>query len=274
LNGEETRKSRRFSGSLSASRVTPTWKQNYRSFANYNFQRTKFSDGSKFVDERTDWNFNATVVHSLAQFWSLGFTARVGRNVRENTAFSATINPAIEYSVFPYEEATRRSVTAFYEIGPVYYDYIELTQDELNEETRFQQTLTFEVSQRQTWGDASLNIRGSQYLHDFDRNNLALGGNISFRITRGLDLNFGGSYTLVADQLYLPFEELTDDELLTGVRRAATDKEYFVFFGLSFQFGSIFNNVVNNRFNGRRGGNFGNFGGGGFGGGGGGRRPF
>ena len=75
-----------------------------------------------------------------------------------------------------------------------------------------------------------------------------MSGNVSFRITRGLDLNFGGSYTLVADQLYVPFEELSDDELLTGVRRAATDKEYRVFFGLSFQFGSILNNVVNNRF--------------------------
>ena len=148
----------------------------------------------------------------------------------------------------PYDETSRRSVTAFYEIGPVYFDYIELAQDEFNEETRFQQAFTFEVSQRQTWGDASITVRGSHYLHDFDRNNLEVSGNVSFRITRGLDLNFGGSYTLVADQLYVPFEELSDDELLTGVRRAATDKEYRVFFGLSFQFGSILNNVVNNRF--------------------------
>jgi len=83
-------------------------------------------------------------------------------------------------------------------------------------------------------------------------------------------VRFGGNYTLVADQLYLPFEDLTDDELLTGVRRAATDKRYSFFVGLSFQFGSIFNNVVNNRFPG--GGGFGNFGGGGGQRGGGGRR--
>jgi hypothetical protein len=270
LSGESSRTSRRFSGNVSASRVSPTWKQNYRVFLNYNFQKNKFPDRPKFVDERTDWNFNSTDVYSLAQFWSLGFTTRVGRSVRENTEFSAEISPAIEYSLFPYEEATRRSVTAFYEIGPAYFNYIEVTQDELLEETRFQQALSLQVSQRQTWGDASLTVRGSHYLHDFDRNNLEVSGNISFRITRGLDVNFGGSYTLVADQLYLPFEQLTDDELLTGVRSAFTDKEYFVFFGLSFQFGSIFNNVVNNRFSGA-GGGFGNFGGGGGGGRGGGR---
>ena len=259
FSGEETRTSRRLSGNVSASRVTPTWKQNYRSTVNYTFQKTTFTSRPEFVDERTDWNFNATVVYSVAQFWSLGFTSRIGRNTRNNQAFSAEINPALEYSLFPYDEATRRSVTAFYEIGPVYYDYIELTQDEFLEETRFQQSLTLAVSQRQAWGDVRINVQGSHFLHDFDRNNLQVSGNVSFRITRGLDVNFGGSYTLVADQLYLPFEDLTDDQLLTGARSAATDKRHNFSVGLSYRFGSIFNNVVNNRFPG---------GGGGFGGGG------
>ena len=271
FNGEESRVTRRFSGGLNASRVTPTWKQGFGAFLNYNFQRTRFSDGSKFVDRRTDWNFNSTVVYSVADFWSVGFTSRVSRDVRENQDFSAEINPALEYSIFPYDEATRRSVTAFYEIGPVYYDYIKLTVDDRLEETRFQEALTLEVSQRQTWGDVRVNVRGSHYFHDFERNNLDIGGFVSFRITRGLNLNLGGNYELVADQLYLPLEDLSDEELLSGVRRAATDKEYRFFVGLSYQFGSIFNNVVNNRFPGGggnfgRGGNFrggGNFGGGG-----------
>jgi hypothetical protein len=263
FNGEETRVTRRFSGGVNASRVTPTWKQSYGGFLNYNFQRTKFSSGSRFVDRRTDWNFNSTIVYSMAEFWSIGFTSRVGRNVRENQAFSAEINPALEFSIFPYDEATRRSVTAFYEVGPAYFDYIEVTVDDRLTETRFQEALTLEVSQRQTWGDVRVNIRGSHYFHDFDRNNLDIGGNVSFRIMRGLDVNFGGNYSLVADQLYIPLEDLSDEELLSGARRAPTDKQYGFFVGLSYQFGSIFNNVVNNRFP----GGGGNFGGGNFGGG-------
>ena len=82
----------------------------------------------------------------------------------------------------------------------------------------------------------------------------------------------------MSDQLYVPFEELTDEELLTGVRQAATDKRYFIFVGLSYRFGSIFNNIVNNRFPGGGGGFFGGGfpgggGGGGGRGGGGGFRP-
>jgi hypothetical protein len=257
FSGEEIRKSRRFSGNVSASRVTPTWKQSYGGFLNYNFQKTKFPGGTKFVDRRTDWNFNSTVVYSLAEFWSLGFTGRVARNTRDNQRLSLELRPALEYSLFPYQESTRRSLTAFYEVGPIYYDYLEVTQDNELSELRYQQTLSLEFSQRQTWGDASLSVSGSQYLHDFERNNLDIGGNLSFRITRGFDVNFGGNFTLVGDQLYLPFKALSDEEILTGVRQSATDKRYFFFVGLSYQFGSIFNNVVNNRFPGGGGGGFG-----------------
>jgi len=197
---------------------------------------------------------------------SLGFTSRVGKSTRQNQAFSAGISPALEFSVWPYDEATRRSLTAFYEVGPVYYEYNELTQAEVIDETLVQQSLTFSIDQRQAWGDLRLNVTGAAYLHDFDRNNLSVGGNVSFRITRGLDLNFGGSYSLVADQLYLPFQELSDDELLAGSRSAGTDKRHMLNLGLSYRFGSIFNNVVNNRFPGG-GGSSGSFrpsGGGGY----------
>ena len=160
FTGEETRVTRRFSGILNISRVTPTWKQNYSGFLNYNFQKTKFTNRPKFVDERTDWTTNATVVYSVARLWSVGFTSRVGKNTRQNQNLSVSFNPAVEYSIFPYDEANRRALTVFYEIGPVYYDYMEETQDMLLGETRFQEALSFEFSQRQTLGDASISIKG------------------------------------------------------------------------------------------------------------------
>ena len=248
FSGESAQANRRFQGGLSASRVTPTWKQRYRLFVNYNFLERELSDGELFVDTRTDWNANTTVVYSVAEHWSVGFTSRIGRDVRQNQRWTARLTPGLEYSFFPYEEATRRSLTAFYAIGPEHFDYFEETQDLLFEETRFQQRLSIDFSQRQTWGDAGISLEGSHYLHDVARNNLELRGDLSVRITRGLEADFGASYEFVADQLYLPLAELSDEEILTGVRRIATDKEYRVSFGLSYEFGSIFNNVVNNRF--------------------------
>lgn len=265
VSGESSQKNQQFQGGLNASRVTPTWKQNYGANLNYNYLERTLSDSTKFTDERTDFNINGTVVYSLAQHWSAGFTSRFARDIRQNQRWAVRVTPAVEYSFFPYEDATRKSLTVFYEIGPEYYDYYEVTRDSLTTETRGLERLSVDFSQRQPWGNASVTLRGSHYLHDLSRYNVELSGNLSFRITRGLDVNLGANYAFIADQLYLPLADLTDEEILTGVKRIETSKQYGLFFGLSYQFGSIFNNVVNNRFP----GGGGNFGGGGRGGGGG-----
>ena len=105
-----------------------------------------------------------------------------------------------------------------------------------------------EFSQRQPWGNASVRLSGSTYLHDTSLNNISLRGNLSFRIVRGLDLNVGASYSRVRDQIFLSGRDLTDEERLLELQTQATDYRASINFGLSYQFGSIFNNVVNNRF--------------------------
>jgi hypothetical protein len=59
-----------------------------------------------------------------------------------------------------------------------------------------------------------------------------------------------GDYSLIRNQLALPRTELTPDEVLLRQREIATNYRYFVSMGISYRFGSIFNNVVNPRFGG------------------------
>jgi hypothetical protein len=158
------------------------------------------------------------------------------------------INPAIEYSVFPYEEATRRAFTFFYEIGPVYRDYIDETIHGKTEEVLLEQAFRVGFSQRQPWGNASINAVASSYIPKTHRYNLSLNGNLSYRLTRGLDLNLNGNVSSVRDQIYLSGTGLTEEERLLRIRQEATDYTYGGSVGISYQFGSIFNNVVNNRF--------------------------
>jgi hypothetical protein len=139
----------------------------------------------------------------------------------------------------------------FYEIGPVYRDYFDVTVYGEEEELRGEQALTLDFSQRQPWGNASFQIRGSNYLHETERNNVSLRGNLSFRIMRGLDLNVRGEYSRVRDQLFLSGEGLSNEERLLELQTQQTEYESLISFGFSYQFGSIFNNVVNNRFPGR-----------------------
>ncbi len=247
LSGEETRKNQRFEGRLTASRVSPTWKLTFSGNVNFNRREIELTDSPDFVDERTDWGFTQLSIYSLAEHWSFGVWGEARRIVSANQDFRTEITPALEYSFFPYEEATRRSLTAFYRIGPAYRNYIEPTVYGETDELRWEQSLSLSLSQLQTWGEAGIRLRGSHFLHDSGLYNVSLRGNINFRITRGLSLNASGNLAWVNDQIYLAAEGATTEEELLDLVRRAQDFNYALRVGFSFQFGSIYNNVVNNR---------------------------
>lgn len=250
LNGEATRRTNRVDGSFSASRVTPTWKTSYRGNVNFNRREIDLADDSAFVDQRIDWGFRQLVAYSLAEHWSVGIQGEVSRATRFNQHFRAEFTPALEYSVFPYEEATRRALTGFYKIGPAYRNYIDETVFGQSAETRWEQSLELELSQRQPWGDASVRVLASHFLHNEDLYNVSLRGDLDFRIARGLTVNAEGNISWVNDQIYLSAEGVTDAEALLNLQQRSQDFNYGIEIGFSFQFGSIYNNVVNNRFDG------------------------
>jgi hypothetical protein len=247
-NSQSSRRDWRVNSGLNVSRVSPTWKQSYRASFNPQGQTIEFDDREDFVDSRYNYSVNWRASYALAEHVSIGFSGNVGRNTRGNQDFWGQMNPAIEYSVFPFEEATRRSLTAFYEVGPVYRHYFEETLLGKKEETRVEESLRLSFDQRQPWGSAGVDIRASHYMHDLGTNNVSLDGDLSFRVARGLDLNVGGSFSRVRDQYYLSGQDLTDEERLLRLQQEQTDYEARINFGFSYQFGSIYNNVVNNRF--------------------------
>jgi len=249
FDGESSRREWNVNGGLNANRVSPTWKQSYGASYGRNSRRIEYDDGrDPFLYHRTDWSVNWRVVYSLAEHFSAGFSGNVGRNERNNQDFWGQFNPAVEYSFFPYEQATRRSLTAFYEIGPVYRHYVATTLLGEDAEVRVEQALRIGLEQRQPWGQAGVNVRASHYLHDIHTNNLSVNGNLNFRVVRGFNLNVGGSFSRVRDRYYLPGGDLTDEERLLELRQLQTDYTAQIRFGFEYEFGSIYNNVVNNRF--------------------------
>jgi len=70
----------------------------------------------------------------------------------------------------------------------------------------------------------------------------------SLRIIKGLAIEFSGEYAVIHDQLYLPKGDLTREEVLLRQTQLATGYQARINAGLSYTFGSVFNNVVNPRF--------------------------
>lgn len=94
----------------------------------------------------------------------------------------------------------------------------------------------------------SIGLNASQYLDDLSRRRASIGGGINWRVVRGLEFNIDGHYVVVRDQLNIPRGTLDDENILIRLRQLQSGYNYFMSVGLNYTFGSIFNNVVNPRF--------------------------
>lgn len=253
MSGEETERERQYQGGLEARRTTQTWKIEVEADGNFSRDERELDGGAVSVDERTNWSVDALVAYALTDDVSLGFLAGASASTRLNQEFGADASVALEYSFLPYAEAPRRSLTASYDLRLQHYDWEERTIFGETQELRVQHAVQVRLFQRQPWGEATVSVSGSQFLHDLDLWNVALFGNLEFRVFRGLQLELRGGLDFIEDQIFISAEGLTPEEILLGRFERPTDFSYFLEVGIGFEFGSIYNNVVNNRFD-RRGG--------------------
>ena len=76
---------------------------------------------------------------------------------------------------------------------------------------------------------------------------ITVGGDLNLRVFRGLDFSVGGRVSRIKDQLYLSKVGLTPEEDLLQQRARGTEFRFQVDMGLSYRFGSKYNNIVNPR---------------------------
>jgi hypothetical protein len=171
----------------------------------------------------------------------------VSSSTRQNQDLALSVRPAIEYNVYRYEESTRRQILFTYTIGPVRYEYDELTLFDKTEETLVEQEFEIAAGFQQPWGEIDASIEASNFLQDFEKHRVELFSNIEVRLFRGLSLDLRGNIARIKDQIYIPREDISDEDILLERRELGTDFEYELNVGFSYSFGSLFNNVVNPR---------------------------
>lgn len=253
LNGEQSSSFRSVSGNVMARRITEEWKLSFRAWENYH--RSVFDLGdSRTVFVRRSTTLSQLAVRSLGPRLSAGLRSSLGSSTFENKRFFYRLTPAVEYDVFPYSESTRRMLTVQYAAGVESFDYREETIYFRTQETRPIHTLEVSLSQNQPWGSVDASLEGGQYLDDTNKNFASVSGGTSVRLFRGLNFNVSGRFASIHNQIYIPRRGATEQEILTQQRRLETSYSYFGFFGLSYTFGSLLNNVVNPRFGGGEGG--------------------
>lgn len=231
---------------LYADYVTETWRIRLRPFFNYN-QRDYVRNDEKIRSVLTRDGFQGRVVRSISDHWSLGVFTNIDVNTYENIKFGYRIAPAIEYSLLPYELALRKEYTIAYSIGYIDRKYFEETIFNKMEETLFNQSLDLRVRVLEPWGSVRANIEASHFLHDMSKYRISFNGRLSWRVFRGFSVDLSSGYDYVQDQLSLPKGDASLEDVLLQQRQLATTYGISVSLGLSYSFGSVFNNVINTR---------------------------
>jgi hypothetical protein len=90
--------------------------------------------------------------------------------------------------------------------------------------------------------------RASQYLHDADPLLVRFRGDVSYRITRGLELNVSGEASFTNDNIHTPAAAIPDEDILLGRQSLPSGHRYQASLGFNYRWGSSYANIVNNRF--------------------------
>jgi hypothetical protein len=247
-SAEESTRDRSWDLNLGADRVTDAWKLTFGTSFDYSTEEFDLDEGDPLKavrrERQTDW----FVARSWGPHWSVGLDGQFRSSTFGNTKFSFETAPAIEYSVFPYEEYATRQLRLQYSLGVAHAQYNEITIFDQLDETHPLQKASATFERQETWGTIETRLEFSQYLHDAAFYRLEVNGDLSFRITRGLSVTFEVNASRIRDQLSLPRRDATDEEVLLRLRELRSAYRFSVDVGIRYSFGSLFNNVVNPRF--------------------------
>jgi hypothetical protein len=197
---------------------------------------------------RRSREFESFVSRALGPHWSMGFLGEANSSSFGNQRFLTNVAPAIEYNLFPYADYASRQLRFTYAAGMQHARYYEVTLFDKLQETNPIHNAEITLDQVQPWGELQVNFEFTQYLHDTSKYRLETGGELSFRISRGLTLNLDGSISRIRDQLSLPKRDATDEEVLLRLRELQSNYNADFSVNLTYRFGSLFNNIVNPRF--------------------------
>lgn len=253
--GEESATEASLNGSMSANRITENWKININSTVNYRQETFKLDpeeqeeEGrSTFKSVRRNAALSSLIVKSLTNHWSAGARASLSSSTFVNQDRALRVAPGFEFNVFPYREATRRQFVIQYNVGVTRVNYDRPTVFEKTAETLYDQSIIASLDVKQRWGTAEMSFEASHFLNDPGKNHMTLFGFVDLKLFRGLSLNVDGGFDRIHDQVYLAAGEATTEEILVRQRQLLTGYRYEFGFGVTYTFGSVFNNVVNPRF--------------------------
>ena len=244
FNGNQNFKNDNLNGFFNGTRETNTDKTNFSLDIQSRKSTYAISTTEKEVVHFRDITLSYNYTKKLNEHWGIGIGGESGQSLFFNLDNRTSIRPRFEYSITPYSKFNSERIIVRYLIGPEYNNYGDTTIFFKKQEWQTKQSLEAIASFTKPWG--SINIGGfwSNYLSDFNKNNLAFYGGVNWRVFKGFQFGIGGSYSFNRDQINIKKGSASATDILTQRRALLSNYDYFFGIGFSYTFGSIFNNAV------------------------------
>ena len=255
MNAQQSSRSVNVFGTISASRVTEDWKFSLSTNGSYNENMYEYG-GTEYLSTSDSRRLRGSVIMSLTDHMSAGLWTSAWNSSYGNTDLGLSITPEFEYSLYPYSESNQQSLRLNYSFTAKHVDYTDTTIYFKTEEMLFGEGVSVSYNTVKPWGSINTSISGDHYFHDFSKNIISLNTGLSLRLIKGLSLNVNGSGSMVHNQLSIPKGDYSIEDVLLERAELQTQFTYFASIGFSYSFGSIYNNIVNPRFNGNGGGSY------------------
>ena len=244
---QELQSQREFGSNFNLNRITEKIK--LKSDLDYSVVVQEFKDDGVIIDSRiTLIDSDIEFVYSLGPKWSLGTFGGYTKSTYANIDTQLKFNLGLEYNIFKWDKSDKKVFALAYLLGAKYNDYIEETIFDQKKENIYQHNLRLYFVRRQNWGNVEAIARISSFLNDLSKNRLQFELEGSLRLSKIISLFGNINLESIHDQVFLSKGSLTTQDLLLKQRQLPTDFNLSMDIGIQLTFGSIYNNVVNPRF--------------------------
>ncbi len=247
IRGESSTANSSTYASASARRITESQIIRFSTSGNWSDARNEF-DGAVLRSHSESYYAGAVYAEAINDRWTWGLLGSGSKSKSGNIRHKERVAPAIEYNVWKYSDSNQKQLTFLYQVGASRSNYLEETVFNKMHDSLYDHSITASLDLNQPWGTVSVSLSGTAYLHDATKRSINLYSNLNVKLAKGLSLNFWGTYSQIRNQLALRKGDPNLEDVLLKLKELRTNYRFSTSVGLSYTFGSIFNDAVNSRF--------------------------
>ncbi|MFT4602552.1 MAG: hypothetical protein ACI857_002738, partial [Arenicella sp.] len=205
-------------------------------------------DNEIVIGNQQSFWMNTQEIISINDHWSYGFFNNTGNSIFSNYYLYSETLGGIEYNIFPYEESSTKQIIFSYTVGGRYNDYYDTTVFNKEKEIVGLHKAQVAGSLNQQWGSLSGSVSFENYLHDFSLNSTSFWLNFNVRLFKGFSWRINGTFSILHNQINLSKGNASIEEVLLQQQQLGSGYSYWLNTGINYSFGSIYNSIVNPRF--------------------------